>query len=217
MKRSSHQSKKVVVPKKVIEPIIIVHGGAGDIPQSRISGKLDGVRVAAKLGYKMLKSTDNAMDAVEEAVRSMELSEYFNAGYGSVLTNTGQVEMDASVMEGKHMKFGCVATLKDILHPITVARIVMEEAPENQKLIAENGAMTFARYHGVRVLFPPGQLVTDITSKFLENWKSEQCSRCPMFRDRQKKAVIISNNNIYQFIKIFLLAWRSRNSRCCCN
>lgn len=191
MKRSSHHSRRkaVAIPKKVIEPMIVVHGGAGDIPQSRINGKLNGVRVAVKLGYKKLKKTDNAMDAVEEAVRSMELSEYFNAGYGSVLTNTGQVEMDASVMEGKHMKFGCVGTLRDILHPISVSRIVLEKAPEAQKFICENGAMDFARQHGVKVLYPPGQLVTDITSSFLENWKSEQCVRCPMYRDRQKKAV----------------------------
>lgn len=193
MKRSSHHSRRKVTAttKKVIVPIIVVHGGAGDIPQSRINGKLNGVRLAAKLGYKKLIKTDSAMDAVEEAVRSMELSEYFNAGYGSVLTNTGQVEMDASLMEGKQMNFGCVGTLKDILHPISVSRVILEKAPEGQKFICENGAMNFARQHGVKVLYPSGQLVTDITSKFLENWKTEQCSRCPMFRDRQKKVVYI--------------------------
>lgn len=54
--------------------------GAGDIPNSRVPGKLRGVRLAAQLGYMKLKETGNVMDAAEEAVRSMELDQYFNAG-----------------------------------------------------------------------------------------------------------------------------------------
>lgn len=63
-----------------MEPIIIVHGGAGDIPQSRVQGKLDGVRLAVREGYQLLRDSGNALDAVEAAVKSMELDENFNAG-----------------------------------------------------------------------------------------------------------------------------------------
>lgn len=63
-----------------MEPIIIVHGGAGDIPQSRVQGKLDGVRVAVRDGYQRLRNGGSALDAVEAAVISMELDENFNAG-----------------------------------------------------------------------------------------------------------------------------------------
>lgn len=63
-----------------MEPIIIVHGGAGDIPQSRVQGKLNGVKVAVIAGYKILEKGGNALDAVEAAVISMEKDEYFNAG-----------------------------------------------------------------------------------------------------------------------------------------
>lgn len=63
-----------------MEPIIIVHGGAGDIPQSRVQGKLDGVRVAVREGYQRLRDGGSALDAVEAAVVSMELDENFNAG-----------------------------------------------------------------------------------------------------------------------------------------
>lgn len=63
-----------------IEPIVLVHGGAGDIPDSRDHGKLVGCKLATKSGYKKLMSTGSVLEAVEEAVRSMELDEYFNAG-----------------------------------------------------------------------------------------------------------------------------------------
>lgn len=62
------------------EPIVLVHGGAGAIPDSRDHGKLVGCKLATKLGYKKLMETGSVLDAVEEAVRSMELDEYFNAG-----------------------------------------------------------------------------------------------------------------------------------------
>lgn len=62
------------------EPIVLVHGGAGDIPDSRDMGKHRGTRLAARLGYTRLKSGGSALDAVEEAVRSMELDDNFNAG-----------------------------------------------------------------------------------------------------------------------------------------
>ncbi len=41
--------------------------GAGDIPKSRTSGKLRGVRLAAQVGYYKLIKGGSALDAVEEA------------------------------------------------------------------------------------------------------------------------------------------------------
>lgn len=64
----------------MIEPLVLVHGGAGDIPDSRDHGKLVGCTLAANLGYAKLQSGGSVLEAVEEAVRSMELDEYFNAG-----------------------------------------------------------------------------------------------------------------------------------------
>jgi L-asparaginase / beta-aspartyl-peptidase len=92
-----------------MEPIMLVHGGAGDIPRSRIHGKLRGVRQAAQIGYYILMQTGCAMDAVEAAVQHMEIDDFFNAGYGAVLTTEGTVELEASVMDGKTLKAGCVA------------------------------------------------------------------------------------------------------------
>lgn len=63
-----------------MEPIVLVHGGAGDIPESRVPGKMKGVKHATRMGYAKLKATGSVMDAVEEAVRQLEVDEYFNAG-----------------------------------------------------------------------------------------------------------------------------------------
>lgn len=52
----------------------------------KIPGKFRGTKLAARIGYKTLIETGNVLDAVEQAVRSMELDDDFNAGYGSVLT-----------------------------------------------------------------------------------------------------------------------------------
>lgn len=60
--------------------MVLVHGGAGDIPNSRDHGKLVGCKLAANIGYVKLRVTESVVAAVEEAVRSMELDEYFNAG-----------------------------------------------------------------------------------------------------------------------------------------
>lgn len=108
-----------------MDPIVLVHGGAGDIPKSRVPGKLRGCRLAAQLGYQKLMESISVLDAVEVAVNSMEMDEYFNAGYGSVLTSEGCVEMEASIMDGKSLKAGCVSGIVDIMHPISLARYVV--------------------------------------------------------------------------------------------
>ena len=64
----------------MIEPVVLVHGGAGDIPDSRVEPKLVGVRRSAKLGYEILRNGGTVIDAVQAAVQVMEDDEAFNAG-----------------------------------------------------------------------------------------------------------------------------------------
>lgn len=154
-----------------MEPIVLVHGGAGDIPDNRNQGKIDGVLLAVQEGYKALLESNSVLDAVEAAVNSMEKDDYFNAGYGSVLTLNGTVEMDASIMTGD-LNGGCVSIVKDIMHPISLARRVMEKTVHT--FLAGDGVMDFAREQGVEIL-EPGQLVTEYAkealNEFIENQK----------------------------------------------
>lgn len=63
-----------------MRPVLIVHGGAGDIPDSGVPGKLVGVKLAASVGYEILARGGSSLDAVEAAVVSMEKDDAFNAG-----------------------------------------------------------------------------------------------------------------------------------------
>ncbi|KAG7298538.1 hypothetical protein JYU34_018178 [Plutella xylostella] len=38
-----------------MDPIILVHGGAGDIPDSRVAGKLRGSKMAAARAHRLLR------------------------------------------------------------------------------------------------------------------------------------------------------------------
>ncbi|XP_022128779.2 probable isoaspartyl peptidase/L-asparaginase GA20639 isoform X2 [Pieris rapae] len=152
---------------RTMEPILIVHGGAGDIPDSRVQGKLDGIRVAVRAGNKILKEGGTALDAVEAAVVSMEKDEYFNAGYGSVLNLRGEVEMEASIMSGKNLDVGAVTLIKDFEHPISIAHKVLSDSPHS--LLGAEGAKIFALEKGFQTV-PPESLISENAKHALEEF-----------------------------------------------
>jgi len=80
--------KSFIVISVMVEPVVLVHGGAGDIPGSRVVPKLTGVRRAARRGYKVLCNGGSVIDAVQAAVQDMEDDEYFNAGVCYIFMNT---------------------------------------------------------------------------------------------------------------------------------
>lgn len=128
---------------------MLVHGGAGTIGEDRIPGKYRGSKLAARVGYRVLLNNGSVLDAVEEAVRIMEGDSNFNAGYGSVLNQDGVVEMDASIMDGATMMAGCVAGVQDVLHPITLARHVMERTRHN--FLVGEGLLNFTRQQVIEI------------------------------------------------------------------
>jgi beta-aspartyl-peptidase (threonine type) len=135
-------------------PAIVVHGGAGhpgpDDPAS--SGgpgapRLIGVRRAAEEALALLAGGGSALDAVELAVRILEDDPTYNAGTGACLTAAGDVELDASIMDGRSLRCGAVAVVKDVQNPVTLARRVMERS--EHVLLAGPGASEFARTVGI--------------------------------------------------------------------
>jgi beta-aspartyl-peptidase (threonine type) len=81
--------------------------------------------------------------AVETTIGFLEQSNLFNAGRGAKQQLDGVQRMDASIMEGAGLHAGAVASLEGFVHPITVARLVMEET--DHVLLAGPPAGTFAR------------------------------------------------------------------------
>ena len=129
---------------------IIVHGGAGDIPDDRRARAEAGCREAAAVGWEMLAAGASALDAVEAAVRAMEDHPAFNAGRGSVLNAAGVVEMDAGIMDGTTRLPGAVTIIRHIQHPISLARKVMEKTPHH--ILGGEGAEAFAREMGFELV-----------------------------------------------------------------
>lgn len=121
--------------------IVIVHGGVETSSSLQFREVL---RAAALAGHGALEA--GLLDAAEEAVKILEESPLFNAGYGSVLNRDGDVEMDASIMDGTTGKFGAVAAIRSVSHPVSVARLVLEETPH--VLLAGQGATDFALTKG---------------------------------------------------------------------
>jgi L-asparaginase / beta-aspartyl-peptidase len=130
---------------RAIKPAIIANGGAGGIsfPERRDRG----LRKAVQAGYEILKAGGSSLDAVVRAVALLEDDPIFNAGTGSVLGLTGEVEMDASLMTSEG-GFGAVAALRTVRHPIEVARLVMEKT--DHFLLSGEGALRFARLMGAK-------------------------------------------------------------------
>ena len=84
----------------------------------------------AEMGYAVLLEKPIALtpqecvDVVEAAVAAMEDSGVFNAGKGAITNRAGVVELDASIMDGRGLEAGAVASLKAVRNPISAARLV---------------------------------------------------------------------------------------------
>ena len=129
-----------------MEPSIIVHGGAWDIPDDLVEAHLEGCRQAVDKGFDELSRGASAVQAVVEAVASMEDDPVFDAGRGSYLNQAGQVELDAMLMDGETLRSGAVAALQCVRNPIRVAREVMTKTPFS--MLAGEGALRFALANG---------------------------------------------------------------------
>ena len=130
---------------------IAIHGGAGTILKSTMTPEkekayLDGLKIAIESGETILKNGGSSIDAVEEAIRSLEDNPLFNAGKGAVFSNAGKNEMDASIMNGEDLSAGAVAGISNVKNPISLAKGIMQKS--EHVFLAGNGAFEFAKSIG---------------------------------------------------------------------
>ncbi|MFI5251056.1 MAG: isoaspartyl peptidase/L-asparaginase family protein [Bacteroidota bacterium] len=147
---------------------LVVHGGAWNIPDDLVEAHRNGVTNALNYGWEVLKKGGSSIDAVEQVVRILEDDDTFDAGLGSHLNAAGQVELDASIMNGKTFRCGAVACVHNIRNPITLARKIMEES--EHILLVGNGAERFALEHGIRLCSVDELLIT----REVDRWKQSQ-------------------------------------------
>ena len=120
-----------------------------------------------------------ALDAVESGIKIVELDPTIHSvGFGGAPNILGEMELDASIMCGATLRTGAVGALKGYLHPISVARQVMERTPH--VMLVGDGAARFAAAIGAEA----GNLLSDETRKDYERWLAdtltpEQRSRWP--------------------------------------
>ena len=145
-----------------MQPSLIVHGGAWDIPDDAVVACNIGCQNALRAGWEVLSKGGHALDAIEAAIMVLEDDPVFDAGFGSHLNLDGHVECDAIVMDATTLRAGSVAGLRRVKNPIRAARAVLEKCP-HMMLISE-GAESFAAEHGVP-LCDPNELVSPAESE----------------------------------------------------
>lgn len=157
----------LTVNAKSQEYALVIHGGAGWITPDRFAGESEtmyraSLQGALTLGKEMLAAGENSVDVVKAVISLLENDSLFNAGRGAVLNALGQVECDASIMDGATLQAGAVSGVKRIKNPIQLAGEVMEGSPH--VLLSGQGAEAFASQRQIELI----ENTSLITSK---RWK----------------------------------------------
>lgn len=136
---------------------IVLHGGSGSMEKGKMSAELEAeytakLSEAIKTGYEILENGGSSLEAIEKTLNILEDSPLFNAGKGAVFTNDKKNELDASIMDGKTLNAGAVASLTQVKNPISLALAVMEKS--EHVMLAGQGAEVFAVKHGFELVSP---------------------------------------------------------------
>ncbi|WKN30512.1 N(4)-(beta-N-acetylglucosaminyl)-L-asparaginase [Porifericola rhodea] len=121
---------------------------------------------ANEAAWKVLSKGGRALDAVEAGVMVTEAEDNLSVGYGGLPDRDGRVTLDACIMD-ENGECGAVACLEEIMHPISVARLVMEKTPH--VMLVGEGAQEFALSQG----FKKENLLTERSKKAWKEWLKE--------------------------------------------
>lgn len=145
-----HQAVKGSVENVAADPIVISTWDFGI--------------AANKEAWKVLASGGRALDAVERGVRVPEADPTNQTvGYGGMPDRDGHVTLDACIMD-EMGNCGSVAGLEHIVHPISVARMVMDKTPH--VMLVGEGALQFALENG----FKRENLLTPASEAAWKEW-----------------------------------------------
>lgn len=162
------------------EGFVGVHIGAGQHSEARTPLYLDICRAACKAGVEVLREGGTALDAAEKATIVLEDAGETNAGFGSNLTETGTLEMDAGLMDGSTLLFGAVGAITEIKNPIRVARKLVDEQAKGllplgrvpPGFLVGEGARDWAIRHGIQSVTSE-HLVSEKSAKLYKHYKKK--------------------------------------------
>ena len=139
--------------------------GNGSYP--RIISTWEHGLAANQEAWEKLMSGSNGISSIESGVKISEADPSVRSvGYGGLPDREGIVTLDACIMD-KYSNCGSVSYLQNIKHPISVARLVMEDTPH--VMLSGKGALDFALSKG----FKQENLLTDQSKKDWLNWKKK--------------------------------------------
>lgn len=176
--------KKSISRRKFVNQTIGISAGAIALPSLTRLSLQDKTRVirpmiitshtnetgknAMETGWEVLRTGGSAIDAVEKAVNVIEADpEDTSVGLGGLPNEDGVVQLDSSFMDGKTYSAGAVACLENIMHPSSVARLVMQHT--DHVLLVGAGALAFAKAWG----FKEENLLTEKARKIWLRWKED--------------------------------------------
>lgn len=151
---------------------LALHGGAG--PKAGEDYSIVEAHLAdlAKKGENMLKDGVSSLEVVEKMVTELEASGLYVAGKGSAPNTEGQVELDASIMDGHTRQAGAVSAIKDVITPIGVAKAVLQHSP--CVMLTGDGANSFAVAQGFKSVDNPEEyyvLPIGVTQSDIEQYE----------------------------------------------
>ncbi|MBI3912840.1 MAG: N(4)-(beta-N-acetylglucosaminyl)-L-asparaginase [Chloroflexi bacterium] len=134
-------------------------------------------------GMKILRAGGSALDAVEATIRAVEANpDDHSVGYSGLPNILGEVELDASIMDGWTLETGAVCAVQNVEHVISLARAVMERLPH--VLLAGRGAEQFARELG----FEARDLLTPEAKAIFEGKAESRSPRYEILRELVQRA-----------------------------
>lgn len=147
--------------------LLAAHSGWAEVTKPVVVSTWEFGLQANEAAWKVLSTGGRALDAVESGVRVTEADpRNASVGIGGTPDELGRVTLDACIMDEKG-DCGSVAFLQNILHPISVARKVMEET--RHVMLVGEGAEEFAYKMG----FKKTNLLTPEAKARWEKWRAE--------------------------------------------
>ncbi|HEX7000509.1 MAG TPA: isoaspartyl peptidase/L-asparaginase [Trueperaceae bacterium] len=146
---------------------IVIHGGAGTVPEEYQDAYREGLNAALEAGYQALTSGGDPIEGALAAVSHMEANERaFNAGVGGAPTREGRVELDACVMASDGSA-GAVAAVTNSRNPVRLAEKVRTSTPH--VILAGEGAERLEQQPVTNE-----SLLTDRAKADLERWRAKR-------------------------------------------
>ena len=145
-----------------------------------------------------MRDGGSAVEAAARATIVLEDAGETNAGFGSNLTESGTVEMDAGLMDGSTLLFGAVGAISGVKNPILVARKLVEEQGKGllplgrvpPGFLVGEGAKEWAVRHNIQTI-KTEQLISDKAAKLYKHYKKKlDAYKLSMQQQQQQQASI---------------------------